>query len=45
MAGRTQLTSASDFAFKKHGKPSQVSQRIQVLKKRLVSLSLIPSGR
>ncbi|BAY59945.1 hypothetical protein NIES22_00010 [Calothrix brevissima NIES-22] len=33
-AGRTQLTSASAFASTRQGKPSQVLQRMQLLKRR-----------
>ena len=43
-AGRTPSTSASDFAWTRHGKPSQVAQRMQVLYGRFASFSRIPHG-
>ena len=43
-AGRTPSTSASDFAWTRHGKPSQVAQRMQVENGGLDSSSMIPHG-
>ena len=43
-AGRTPITSASDLACTRHGKPSHVAQRMQVLNGLLCSLSIIPFG-
>ena len=43
-AGRTPSTSASDFAWTRHGKPSQVLQRMQRLKGGFDSSSMIPQG-
>ena len=38
------ITSASALAWTMHGKPSQVAQRMQVLKAGLASSSMIPLG-
>ncbi len=43
-AGRTPSTSASDFACTRHGKPSQVAQRMQVENGGFDSSSMIPHG-
>ena len=43
-AGRTPSTSASDFAWTRHGKPSQVAQRMQVENGGFDSSSMIPHG-
>ncbi len=43
-AGRTAITSASDFACTRHGKPSQVAQRTQVLLGASPSSSSTPHG-
>src|SRR5262244_547145 len=43
-AGSTAQACASDFAPTRHGKPSQVSQRIQALAWRSRSFSITPSG-
>jgi hypothetical protein len=43
-AGRTPSTSASDLAWTRHGKPSQVPQRTQVLNGGLASSSMTPQG-
>ena len=43
-AGRTPSTSASDFACTRHGKPSQVAQRMHVLNGVFDSSSRIPQG-
>ena len=44
VAGRTPSTSASDFAWTMHGKPSQVAQRMHVLCGMSASLSMTPHG-
>ena len=43
-AGRTPSTSASDFAWTRQGKPSQVAQRMHVEKAGFDSSSMIPHG-
>ena len=43
-AGRTPITSASDFACTRHGKPSQVAHRTQVLYGMFASFSITPHG-
>ena len=43
-AGRTPITSASDLACTRHGKPSQLSQRTHALNGMLASSSRIPHG-
>ena len=43
-AGRTPSTSASDFAWTRHGKPSQVAQRMQVENGGFDSSSMTPHG-
>ena len=43
-AGRTPSTSASDFAWTRHGNPSQVAQRMHVLNGGLDSSSMTPHG-
>ncbi len=43
-AGRTASTSASDFAWTRHGKPSQSSQRTQALHGMFASFSMMPHG-
>jgi hypothetical protein len=43
-AGRTPSTSASDFACTRHGKPSQVAQRMHVENGGFDSSSMIPHG-
>ena len=43
-AGRTPSTSASDFPWTAHGKPSQFVQRTQMLYGMLASFSRTPHG-
>ena len=44
IAGRTQSTSASDFACTRHGKPSHVAQRTQRPNGMFASSSSTPQG-
>src|SRR3954470_9079539 len=43
-AGSTQPTCASDFALTRQGNPSQVEQRMHLLRCGFLSSSIIPSG-
>ena len=43
-AGRTPSTSASDLAWRRHGKPSQFMQRTHVLNGGFASSSITPHG-